>query len=280
VSRNLIASRAGVLAAAATAGVLATAGPALADATVAPAGAPQGGSVNLHFTVTNTGQSAMTRVKLLLPADTPIAEVFPLSVDNWAPQITTMKLATPLTTIHGGAPVTETASAITWLSVRGKAIPPGGSAELAVALGPMPYTSQMRFTLQPTYADGKAGPAIAPVTLPLAPAAAGPEATGHSGHGGTTGNTAADDAAFAAVVAEAQGPGFWSIAGWVVAALAVAAALVMMLRGRRGTAPADTGEEPDGSTAQAKEPDGPTAEAAEPVTTGAKVSNWRYQDGP
>jgi hypothetical protein len=265
VTRDLL-SRAGATAAAAAAGVLALACPAVADVTVDPAGAPQGTSANLRFTVINTGRSAITRVKLVLPADTPVAEVFPLSVDNWAPQITNTTLAVPLTGIHGGAPVTETASAVTWIAVRGKAIPPGGRTELAVALGPLPYTSRMRFTLQPTYADGKPGPALAPVSLALTPAAAGEAPTGHSTHGAAT----ADEAAFAAVLAEAAGPGLGSVAGWVVAAVAVAGAAVMTLRGRRSPVPADVDAEQEETT----------VEDEEPVAAGARVSNWRYRDDP
>jgi uncharacterized protein YcnI len=117
VSRNLIPRRAGVLAAAITAGVLGMAAPAMADVSIDPPSAPQGSGANVHFKVTNTGQSPITRVKLIMPADTPVAEVFPLSVDNWAPQITPLKLSTPLTSIHAGTPVTETAAAITWIAV-------------------------------------------------------------------------------------------------------------------------------------------------------------------
>jgi hypothetical protein len=273
VSRNLIPRRAGVLAATVTAGVLGMACPAMADVTVDPPSAPQGSGANVHFKVTNTAQSAITKVKLVMPADTPVAEVFPLSVDNWAPLITNRKLATPLTSIHGGTPVTETAASITWIAVKGKAIAPGQSADLAVALGPLPTTSQIRFTVEPTYADGKTGPAMPPAMLTLTPAAAGQEATGHSGHSGTgstSGDSSADDAAFAAVVSQAeQGPGFWTIAGWVVAALAVAGAVVMMLRGRRRSAPSDTADEPD-------EP----ADDQEPVAAGTRVTAWSYKDGP
>jgi hypothetical protein len=273
VSRNLILRRAGVLAAAITAGVLGMAAPAMADVSIDPPSAPQGSGVNVHFTVTNTGQSPITRVKLVMPADTPVAEVFPLSVDDWAPQITPLKLTTPLRSIHAGTPVTETAAAITWIAVKGKALAPGGSADLAVALGPLPMTSRMTFELKPTYAGGS-GPALPPAVLTLTEAAPG-AATGHSTtHGGTAGEpaTSADDAAFAAVVAQAeQGPGFFSIAGWIVAALAIAGAAVTMLRGRHRAAEGGD-EEPDDETGD----DEASGDDQEPVTAGAKASNWRY----
>ena len=276
VSRNLIARRAGVLAATAAAGLLTTAGPALADVTVSPPSAEQGSGTNVHFAVTNPGTSPITRIKLVLPADTPVAEVFPLSVDDWAPQITPLKLTTPLTGGHGGAPVTETASAITWIAVGGD-LAPGESADLAVALGPLPSTSTMRFTLEPTYAGGKPGPALPPAVLTLTPAT-GAAAGGHGAtHGGTTGGatdagtTDADAAAFAALVEQADdGPGFWSIAGWVLAGLAAAAAGGMLIRGRHRAEPTEDDDEPQDD------------EPREPVGAGAAagVTSWSYRDGP
>jgi hypothetical protein len=272
VSRNLISRRAGVLAASVVAGVLGTAGPALADVTISPPSAPQGSGQNLHFAVKNTSTSPITKVKLVIPAETPVAEVFPLSVDDWAPQIEMTKLDTPLTSIHGGDPVTQTAASITWLAVNGP-LAPGRSADLAVALGPLPATSSMAFTVLPTYSSGQVGPAMPPVTLRLTPAQPG-AAPGHGGHGGTTGTTA-DDAAFAAVVAQADdGPGFWSIAGWVVAGLALAGAAWLLLRGRR-----ETGDEEPADESADGPPDG-DAPADEPVAAGARITNWSYRDGP
>jgi hypothetical protein len=273
VSRNLISRRAGVLAAAVAAGVVGMAGPAFADVTVSPSSAPQGSGQNLHLTVTNTGSAAITKVKLVMPADTPVAEVFPLSVDDWAPQIEHRTLDTPLTSTHGGAPVTQTAASITWLAVTGP-LPPGKSADLAVALGPLPMTSQMTLTVIPTYADGKVGPAMPPVTLKLTPAQ---PAAGH-GHGNSSsgnsssGNSSGDseEAAFAAIAEQAQrGPGFWSIAGWVIAGLALAGAAVLLLRGRHRREDADD-----------EEPEPADEEKKEPVSTGAKITAWSYRDGP
>jgi len=284
VSRFLITRRVGVLTAAATAAVLGTAAPALADVTVNPSSAPQGSGANLTFRVTNTEKSAITRVKLLLPADTPIAEVYPLSVDDWAPLITNRTLSTPLATIHGETETTQTASAITWIAMPGRSLAPGKAADLSVAVGPLPTLSQMQFTIQATYADGTAGAAMPPATLTLTPATAEQQTAEHAAHDTTaTGSSSeADDSAFAAVVAQAnEGPSMWTIAGWIVTALAAAAAIVTVLRGRRKPAP-DTGTEdrlvvvhPDGT----EQTDG----AKEPVGAGsgkARTSSWRYQDGP
>jgi hypothetical protein len=134
-------------------------------------------------------------------------------------------------------------------------------------------TSGMTFVLEPTYAGGT-GPALPPVQLALTEAAPG-QATGHTTHGGTAGEQATDseDAAFAAVLAQAeQGPGFFSVAGWIVAALAVAGAVVAMLRGRHRAAEGGGDEEPDDESGD----DDATGADNEPVAAGAKASNWRF----
>ncbi len=273
MSRNLVARRAGVLAATAATAVLTTAAPALADVTVEPPSAVQGEGANVHFGVTNTGTAPITRVKLVLPADNPVAEVFPLSVDDWAPQITPLKLRTPLTGTHGGAPVTETAAAITWIAVGGD-LAPGETADLAVALGPLPATSTMTFALEPTYAGGKPGPALPPAVLTLTPstgAAAGGHGTTHGGTaGGTTGGVSAGDAEMYRALTEQadDGPGFFSVAGWVLAGLAATAAGVLLYRGRHRAEPTEDDEPQDD-------------EPKEPVGAGAaRVTSWSYRDGP
>ncbi len=266
--------RAGVLAVAAAAGVLCAASPAAADVTVSPPSAPQGGSVNATFKVTNTAQSAITKVKLLLPADLPVAEVYPLSVDDWAPQITLRSLDTPLTSIHGGTPVTETASAISWTAMPGKALAPGRSADLMLSMGPLPVSAQMSFTVQPTYADPAVkGAPMPPAVLTLTPAAPGQGTATHPGHSGGTaaeGTDGAEAAALAALLDANDGPGFWSIAGWVVAALAVAAGAVAVLRSRRR--PAAPAAEPEAAEPRDKELVG--------AAQAARVTSWSYRDSP
>jgi hypothetical protein len=271
VSRNLISRRAGVLTATTVAGVLSMACPAMADVKVEPASAPQGSGQNVHFQFTNTAQCAVNKVKLTMPKDNPVAEVFPLSNESWAPLITPLKLNTPLTSIHNGSPVTETASAITWIAVKGQELAPGKSADLAVALGPLPTVSSMNFTLEQTCAGGKAGPAVPPVTLALTPAEPGQAAGHHGGAGGATqqgDGTSADDETFEALLAASDdGPGFWTYAGWVVGLIALAAVAVLLLRGRR---------RPETEAVEAEE-----EEEKEPVAVGApKVTSWSYKDGP
>ncbi|MFI5493716.1 DUF1775 domain-containing protein [Actinoplanes sp. NPDC051859] len=265
--------RAGVLAATVAAGVLGLAAPAAADVTVSPPSAPQGSGQNVSFTLTNTAQSPITKVKLVLPLDMPVAEVNPLSVPDWAPGLEYRKLDTPLKGIHGNSLVTEATSAVVWTAMPGKELAPGKSTDLSVAMGPLPASGdKMSFALTPTYADPAKGAAIPPATLTLTPAVAG-QAAGHSAHDatGTTGTaTSGDDAAMFAALVEAadDGPGFWTVAGWAVAGLLAIAGAVATLRSRRRSA-AETPQ----AAASADEP-------KELVAAGPRVTAWSYQDGP
>jgi len=260
--------RAGVLAAAVAAGVLCAASPAAADVTVSPPSAPQGGGADVTFRVTNTAKSAITRLTLRLPADLPVAEVYPLSVDDWAPQIVNRPLDKPMLGLHGNSQVNETAAAITWIAMPGKALAPGGSADLTVAMGPLPLSAQMSFKVEPTYADPAKGAAMSPAVLTLAPAAPGQEAATH-GHTGTT-DPGLDPATIEALLEANDGPGFWTIAGWVVAALAAAAGVIAVLRARRRSEPAT--EQPEAKDDDDKELVG--------ATKAPRVTSWSYQDGP
>jgi hypothetical protein len=281
VVRNLIrARRAGVLVTAAAGGVLLAAGPALADVTVNPPRAPQGEGADLAFHITNSGSQPITALKLTWPADMPVAEVYPLSVPDWAPRMTEQKLNTPLDTIHGGTPVTEVTKDITWIAMPGKSLAPGAATDLSVSLGPLPTVSSMPFTVLPTYANGRAGTAMPPVEVTLTPltpeqaAAAGAEHAGHGGATGTgTGPAAQDPDAdlFAQTVASADaGPSVWAIAGWVAAALAALGAVWLVLRNRRA---------PDDDQDETGEDDAEPAEK-EPVAVGPRITSWSYRDKP
>jgi hypothetical protein len=262
--------RAGVLAAAVAAGVLCAASPAAADVTVSPPSAPQGGGADVTFRVTNTAKSAITRFTLQLPADLPVAEVYPLSVDDWAPQIVNRSLDKPMLGLHGNSQVTEAASEITWIAMPGKALAPGRSTDLTLAMGPMPTSAQMSFKVEATYADPAKGAAMPPVVLALTPAAPGEEAATH-GHGATGTDPGLDPATIQALLDADDGPGFWTIAGWVVAALAAAAGVIAVLRSRRKH------REPAGERAEATDDD---AKELVGATKAPRVTSWSYQDGP
>jgi uncharacterized protein YcnI len=289
VHRNT--SRAAALAATATAVVVGLAAPAAADTTVSPATAEQGSGVNLTFTVTNDSPStAITKVTLTLPTDNPIAEVYPLSVPDWAPQLTDRKLDPPVAGIHGSL-LSEATATVTWTAMPGKAIQPGGSADLMVAMGPLPQADRVAFTVRPTYADGSAGPGETRVAMMLTPAPAGAGAHGGGAARGTPHGGAATGQvphSGAAVVDTADdGPGFWSVAGWIVAALFAGLGAVATLRTRRQrreTAPADEpgcgggngADDRDGAGDDDRDGDG----TREPAVTGPRVTSWSYRDGP
>ena len=226
-----MARRAGVLTAVTAAVVLPAAGPAAADVTVSPASAPQGSGVNLSFHVTNSGTAPLAEVTLRIPADSPIAEVYPLSVETWAPKIEWQDLKEPLTSIHNGTPVEKAPSAITWIAV-GPKLAPGQSADLGVAVGPLPTLSTLRFPVETRYADGKAGPAMA-ATLSLTPSEGGAPAH-HGGAGTSSGElTPGEKVAFDQILQDAEsGPSLLSVSGWVVAALALLGAGWVVLRNR------------------------------------------------
>ncbi|MFI5935269.1 DUF1775 domain-containing protein [Actinoplanes sp. NPDC051494] len=230
--------RAGVLAATVAAGVLGLAAPAAADVAVSPSSAPQGSAQNFSFTLTNTGRSPIKQLKVVLPAAQPIAEVYPLSVDDWAPRLEHRTLDTPLA-VPNGEPLTQVVGAITWIAMPGKELAPGASAHLDVAIGPVPTAGeQMTFTVEPAYVDPAKGDAMPPVSLTLTPAVAGETYSGHAAHTGgdaATGDTSATDEQMFEALAEAadDGPSFWTIAGWVLAGLLAVTAAVTTLRGRR-----------------------------------------------
>jgi uncharacterized protein YcnI len=146
--------RAATVAFAAVAGAVVFAGPAAADVTVTPSEAPRGGPAELAFTIPEERAGAYTtKVDLLAPEVTPIAEIYPMSADNWAPTITTRKLDHAVELIHGTT-TTEVPASITWIRVGEAASNPGQPAELKVSLGPMPDTDRVAFTVVQTYSDG------------------------------------------------------------------------------------------------------------------------------
>ncbi|MEU8330733.1 DUF1775 domain-containing protein [Micromonospora sp. NPDC048839] len=158
------------------------------DVTTTPSEARQGDAVRLEFTVPEERAGTKTnQIEVRLPADAPIAEVYPMSVNGWAPRISSRTLDKPVAGIHSSGVSTVT-TAVTWVRL-GESEP--GPARLALSMGPMPQAERLTFEVVQTYADGTvvrwadaAGPHRAPALtlLPAAPGAAGPAA--HGGHGG------------------------------------------------------------------------------------------------
>lgn len=257
--------RAGLVLAAAVAGALAWPGAALAaDVTTTPTQANQGDAVEVTFVVPEERPGAHTeKIEVKLPPDAPIGEVYPLSVDGWAPLITSRDLDAPVAGIHAPSVTTVTA-AVVWTRAAGK--PQPGPARLALAMGPLPQTDRMSFEVVQTYSDGTvvrwadpAGGAHPAPTLALLPAAPG-AATGH-GHGGPDAAPAAGgDEAAADPGAADGGPsadvllggglliglGGGALVGWAVS------------RGRHRAEPADDVEsdQPDGEPSTDEQPEG------------------------
>lgn len=176
-------------------GALAFAGPAAADVTVSPSAAPRGGPAELAFRVSEDRPGAYTtQIELDAPEATPIAEIYPMSADDWAPRVATRQLSQPVELIHGTT-TTEVVSSITWLRVTGPPADPTKPAELRVSLGPMPTTETVSFTVVQTYSDGTVvrwgDPPAGGGTQPAHPAPVvalldDPAAAGHDGHDGAT----------------------------------------------------------------------------------------------
>ncbi|MDO3704108.1 YcnI family protein [Micromonospora sp. C28SCA-DRY-2] len=271
--------RAGAVAALAAAAVLTW--PATADAadvTTNPTQARQGDAVKLEFVVPEERPGTRTdRVEVRLPADAPIAEVYPMSVDGWAPRITSRRLDQPVTGLHGVRLDTIT-SAVTWTRMPGSGTAP---ARLTLSMGPLPQVDRLTFQVIQTYADGTvvrwadpAGAHRAPV-LTLSPAAAGAVA-GHGGHaapppGGAEAGVAAPGSAGGAPAAGTDGGGNADalLAAGLLAGLGGGAAigwLASRWRRREPTAPIDRSvldEEPAAATDTPVAAAGPRIEAAE-----------------
>ncbi|MFI6067718.1 DUF1775 domain-containing protein [Micromonospora sp. NPDC051227] len=196
-----------------------------ADVTTTPTEARQGDAVRLEFSVPEERAGTKTnQIEVRLPADAPIAEVYPMSVNGWAPRISSRTLDTPVAGIHSSGVSTVT-TAVTWVRV-GESDP--GPARLALSMGPMPQAERLTFEVVQTYADGTvvrwadaAGPHRAPTLalLPAAPGAAGPAA--HGGHAGPAAGApaAADSGVDAAPPAPADGADEGSADGMLAAGL-------------------------------------------------------------
>jgi uncharacterized protein YcnI len=133
---------------------VAFASPAAADVTVTPSTGTQGGALKLVFRLSEDRSPAYTtQVDVYLPAETPVAEVYPMSVPHWAPKVTMRTLDQPVEAIHGTL-TSEVASIVTWTRVVDASGKPGSGAELIISLGPLPDADRMVFTVVQRYSDG------------------------------------------------------------------------------------------------------------------------------
>ncbi|GAB7041031.1 MULTISPECIES: DUF1775 domain-containing protein [Catenuloplanes] len=237
------------------AGALALPTPASADVTVDPDVSVQGGAPRLTFTVTNGSPKAtLDEVVLTMPDSMPIAETYPLSIDDWAPRISWKKLDTPLQGVHSSK-VTEAVSDITWFAMPGKGAKPGQSAELLVTLGPLPVAEQVVFTVTEKYDDGTTVVNdVVPAAGASAPNAAAvlrliPDTISDSNGGHHGGGTATETQNVASVTDTGSNAGLWvGIAGLLVGLAGGGAIMWFIARRKPATAPATAGSADAGST--------------------------------
>ncbi len=183
------------------AGIVGLSTSASATVVVTPQTGTRGGATEVTFHVSDDRAPAFTtQIELVFPKATPLAEVTPMSVPDWAPKITMTTLDKPIQ-VGNGLSTTDVASAITWYRAPDAPVQqPGAVTELRVSIGPLPYVEQIAFPVVQTYSDGTVvrwtdPPASggqppknpAPV-LKLVPAPPGtvPQA-GHAGHVGHAG---------------------------------------------------------------------------------------------
>lgn len=249
------------------AGALALSTPAGADIGVTPPQATQGDSARVTLRIPNERAPAYTtKVEVFLPESYPIAEVYPMSVPDWAPGLTMRQLAEPTALIHG-TETTEVVSAVTWTLVANPAGNPVEASELSLSLGPLPATNRLVFSLRQTYSDGTvvqwgSAPgsdgvywALPPPELALVPATAEDAAQGEAG--GQTGAEAAtghDEPTEAATRGTGLGVAL-SVA--MIIALVGAGAIVMYPRRRAAGAAEPEVAESDVAGPEVAEPEVP-----------------------
>ncbi|MFI2711577.1 DUF1775 domain-containing protein [Micromonospora sp. NPDC018662] len=275
---------AAALLAAALAGAVSGPGPAAAAAagvtvTTSPGEVHQGDAIELSVVVPADRPGTRTsKIELTMPADAPIGEVYPLSVPDWAPTITTRTLDQPVAGIHA-AELNQVTHSVTWLRVAGGG---AGTARLPLGMGPMPATDRLTFSVVQTYADGTvvrwadpAGGAHPAPTVALLPSLSGAATHGgdtgaaggaHGGHGGAPGGTAPADGTVAALAAD-DGPSADLLLGGGLLAGLAGGGVIGWLLSRRRRSTMILSPDPDSPVADAP-PAGDDVTVAEPVPVG------------
>lgn len=224
---------------------------AMADVNVAPAQVDQGSAAAITLHVRNDRPGVFTtKVEAQFPQANPIAEIYPMSVPNWAPIATSRQLDTPIQGVHSEA-LTVITSAVTW--IRAEDAPKAPAVEdLKLELGPMPQLDQITLTVLQTYSDGKvkkwSGPGASGTgtVLKLQPAAAAPT------------EAAAEDVAATVPGQGRTGVQLGLIGAGIVAGMLISAFAVVTLGNRhRPERPAEDDTEP---TPEAKDDAAPKAD--------------------
>jgi periplasmic copper chaperone A len=150
-SRRVLFQRAAVVAVGGLIAVVALAGPALAHVVITPSSAPAGSAAELTFRVPNEETKAATvELQVKIPTDHPIAQLLVKPVPGWTATVTTVTLATPITTDDGT--FDSAVSEVTWT---GGKILPGQFQDFSVSADPLPSgISEVVFKAVQTYANG------------------------------------------------------------------------------------------------------------------------------
>ncbi|WP_026267784.1 YcnI family protein [Micromonospora sp. CNB394] len=254
--------------------------------TTSPAQVRQGDAIQLSVVVpADRPGSRTTRIELTMPSDAPIGEVYPLSVPDWAPTITTRTLDQPIPGMHASE-LNQVTHSVSWLRMPGTGT---GPARLPLGMGPMPATDRLTFTVVQTYDDGTvvrwadpAGGAHPAPTVDLLPplpgtvthdGAPGANGAGHGGHGAAGGPGAARGAQSgaaggAAPVADDGPSADLLLGGGLLAGLAGGAAIGWLLNRRRRdtmTLPHDDSPTPDVPAATGRPDTDPRSDSSEPA---------------
>ncbi|MEW2443347.1 YcnI family protein [Micromonospora marina] len=255
--------------------------------TTSPAQVRQGDAIQLSVVVpADRPGSRTTRIELTMPPDAPIGEVYPLSVPDWAPTITTRTLDQPIPGMHASE-LNQVTHSVSWLRMPGTGT---GPARLPLGMGPMPATDRLTFTVVQTYDDGTvvrwadpAGGAHPAPTVELLPplpgtvthdGAPGVNGGAHGGHGaaggpGAAGGAQGGAAGSAAPVVDDGPSADLLLGGGLLAGLAGGAAIGWLLSRRRR----DTMTLPHDDSPTPEVPAADTSATVEPVPAGGARRN-------
>lgn len=152
-SSGLVTGRALPVLGLVAAGVVGLAPAAWADVSVTPTRAEQGSGIDVRLLVTNDRPGThTTKVEVRLPEESPVAEVYPMSVPDWTPQTFYRQADQPLPGIHASGLTTATTAVIWTRATPASSFP--AVEELHLEMGPMPRQASYTFTVIQTYADG------------------------------------------------------------------------------------------------------------------------------
>ena len=227
----------------ATAALVATgAAAASAHVGVNPDDTGANGYTHLTFNVPNESPTAKTsKIEVKLPPDTPFTSVSVKKIDGWTAQVVTGELPKPVTV--GGSTVTKAPTEVVWTADdAAHQLGPNEYQAFSLSVGPLPAAgTKIVLPTAQTYTDGTVvnwnetaqdgqpepqHPAPSFTTTAADDATPSPSASA----------TPVADAAPASQTASDSGPSTWGIVLGAIGAVLGAAALAVVLTGRRKAA--------------------------------------------